>query len=156
MSSLTQWPTFFRGILITCGDVEENPGPVSGATKQLLPADADVDHDLANPSPPPGPNAAAVPAPQGHLVDLSLLPASAMLLPDAAPVSVLELLGRRVSVIRHIPNRMLRHFTRALTRMVDQYCKSPSDVTLFGVLALPKLCRCSVPVKGKFSGTDLE
>ena len=112
---------------------------------------------------------ASVVAPEGHLCNLRNDAASHNILADApplahhggapvyqAPVTVEHIFGLRCPVVRHLPARTLRDFSACMAWALDRYVTTPSDHNLFGVLALPRLCLRPVPLKGRFSITELE
>ena len=146
-----------RGSLLTCGDIESNPGP--GPGKRSLPPDVGTDVDLAHPLTLLGTDPATITAPEGHIVDLRHLSgasSSISLGSMVAPTHITAVLRCRAFMVRHLPTRTLRDFTSCLTWAIDRYCQSPSDDSLFGILALPKLCLRPVATKGKFALTELE
>ena len=73
-----------------------------------------------------------------------------------APVCINDVFLLRAGVVQHLPARVSREFAAVLTGAINRYCALQDHDTLFGVLALPKLCLRSVPTKGKFSITELE
>ena len=148
--------------LLTCGDVEANPGPKRSAPVSAsdAPDPGNDSLDLAHPVTDLGVDGATVVDPAGHTVHLRALPAATPApspgAPFVKPVHIDRVLQLRLSVVRHVPGRVSRDFAAAMGEAVTRYAQSPNDDTLFGVLALPKLCLRRVPVKGKFSVSELE
>ena len=145
--------------LRTCGDVEENPGPKRTTSSDIPPAPVagndllDLAHSVADLAG----DAAVIIAPAGHAVALWL--STPPLAPPGhftKPVHVNVVLQMRSRVIRRVPGRVQRDLAAALAEAVNRYVSAPIDDTLFGVLALPKLCLRSCPTKGKFSISELE
>lgn len=141
-----------RGCLLSCGDVEPNPGPV----KRSLPVEPQEDLDLAHLDHLPSPSITTVPAPEGHLVDLASGTQPDPAVTGIAPVTIETVLALRPPILRHLPSRVTRDFTECLTWAVDRYCTTPTLDALFGILALPKLCLRTLPVKGRVSLSDIE
>ena len=157
--------------LPTCGDVEENPGPV---TSSNMVVDVDAPSPQDPPLLPPPPNMPGPPPdfevdlahggefpptnppqdPAGNHIRITTRPAMGPLTmpPNVTPSDILKL---RVSVIRHLPSGLQAEFSTALGGSVGRYAVDPSLANLFAVLALPKLTMRSPVVKGRFSHEHL-
>ena len=156
--------------LLTCGDVESNPGPAKKTARptqralepparHVEPQEADT-IDLAHLPWDGAPDPSLVVTPAGNEVILRSTAQEPPAPPGPplckCPVDILQLLQLRVPIIRHIPGRALRAFVETLAWAIDQYCSDPNDDTLFGALGLPKLCLRTTPARGKHAASEVE
>ena len=60
-----------------------------------------------------------------------------------------EVLGLRVSTIRHIPANLQEHWSRTQAAILDAFCTDPSDLLLWGLIAMPKRTLRVTKTRGK-------
>ena len=164
-------PASGRGeALLSCGDVESNPGPAepsqgsvlgrrTAAEREALAGSSEDDTDLAHPLPPgvTGEPASLVVCPAGNEVHLAVQREPAgMARPRIPPASVLDILRCRVPTLRHVPGGLQADVTRILAGTIEGYVASPCPSSLFGVLAFPKLVLRPVRVRGKHAAQQQE
>ena len=68
------------------------------------------------------------------------------IMPSASPYEVLRL---RVSTIRHIPAVLQEHWSRTQAAILDTFCANPSEILLWGLVAMPKLVLRVTKTRGK-------
>ena len=164
-------PTGRGDSLLSCGDVESNPGPrPAGQGKSesgdRTPRRSPSTKRSLGSADGTGSDPAVVVSPEGHESNLRNSASSAPATPGSsitesdnrykAPVPLDLVFQLRCAVMRHIPGRALRDFAATMGWALDRYVTTPCDHSLFGVLALPRLCLRTVPLKGRFSVTELE
>ena len=70
--------------------------------------------------------------------------------PDNTPTpTTYEILGLRVATIRHIPAALQEHWSRVQAAILDAFCTSPSELLLWGLVAMPKLVLRITRTRGK-------
>ena len=75
--------------------------------------------------------------------------------PAQVPAPIWEVLGCKAATVRHIPAGVQNAWCRAQAAALERFCDSPTEVTLWGVLAMPKLVLRQVPLKGRHAKAHL-
>jgi hypothetical protein len=118
-----------------------------------LPAMEDV--DLAHASAPEVP-AATHQCPAGNITPMRIhVSRPGFTVPASTPAHIWEVLGCKAATVRHIPAGVQSAWCRAQAAALDRFCDTPSESTLWGVLAMPKLVLRQVPLKGRHAKAHL-
>jgi hypothetical protein len=165
--------------LLTCGDVEANPGPpkhdvgpirsnagrrarssTSGPSVRGRSPDAPSDLDPV--FVPPVTGGAGEEGDLSHAMGRASTPTRRMEAGGPAggwnvptPLPMLDMLHLRAAPIHHIPAALQDDFVQCLTASTRRYCQDPSDANLFALLALPKLTLRPPTLRGKFAQEHL-
>jgi hypothetical protein len=159
--AITQWTTQGRGALLTCGDVEENPGPgVTGkgrtpAKKRRLvdnvqgEGNVDLAHggDYMDCAPTRGLTEA--------LAAVSTIRPPKTIV-GTSTISLLTVLGLHLSPVLHIPAGVNELFVTIMADLIEAYVDQPCEAGVFAILSLPKLALTPPAVKGEFGTGELE
>ena len=124
---------------------------------EATPSDAPPleDVDLAHACAPEVP-AATHQCPAGNMTPMRIhVSRPGFTVPAQVPVPSWDVLGCKAATVRHIPAGVQTAWCRAQAAALDRFCDSPSEATLWGVLAMPKLVLRQVPLKGRHAKAHL-
>jgi hypothetical protein len=154
-----------RGSLLTCGDVESNPGPAplpSSSRKRSTSSTAAAQHgppappqegaDLAHPM--DNRPASMVTDPRGNDINLRDEDQPRLIIPGA-PCDPQEILLTRATTVIHAPSATQELITDTLADLLMAYTSAPSRDTIFGLLSFPKLVLRPISSRGKEATEDL-
>jgi hypothetical protein len=73
--------------------------------------------------------------------------------PTTTPTpTIYEVLRLRVATIRHIPAALQEHWSRTQAGILNAFCDNPSELLLWGLVAMPKLVLRVTRTRGKNAG----
>jgi hypothetical protein len=149
--------------LLSCGDVEANPGPPKAppVRKRPLPSAGQAaapPGELAEPLDLAHWQDAAPPLRQldqaGNACAASPPTVAPRQLPQPLPFR--EVLGTRAPTVAHMPAALQRLVSAEFARTIADYCDSPDYGGLFSILAFPKLVMRAPKLAGRNAATHAE